>query len=71
MVVTSAQTQKILTTAVAFRQLGFSMLVTRLRGRYKKDTSPDTLRGCTDEINSFLKKYSSVMADDYDAISKL
>ena len=69
--VTSEQILKILTNDYTFSQLGFSMLITRLKKTYSKDQSPKTLTTCTEEINVFLEKYAPSMAADFAIISKL
>jgi len=71
MKITPAQTQKILTGDHPFSQLGFSMLVTRLKGIYAKDPSQATLQKCLDEMNAFLQKYGAIMAADYAIISEI
>ena len=71
MSVTIAQAQKVLTGNISFSQLGFSLLVTRLRGVYSKNPSQETLKKCTEEINTFLQKFASIMAADFGLISKL
>ena len=69
--VTSDQVKAILTGNHMFSQLGFSMLITRLKRVYAIDTSLTGLQNCTDEINAFLKKYGPIMSNDYAIISKL
>ena len=69
--VTSAQVKKILTGSQTYTQLGFSMMITRLKGIYSKSPSPETLQKCTDEINTFLVKFASIMATDFAIVSKL
>ena len=69
--VTSAQMKKALTGNYNYSQLGFSMMITRLKGVYLNEPSPETLAMCVDEINTFLKKFSSIMAADYAIVSKL
>lgn len=71
MFVTAQQTQKILTGDLTFTQLGFSMMITRLKGVYTKDSTQLTLQKCTEEINSFLGRYRIIMGKDLEAISKL
>ncbi|MDR1619377.1 MAG: hypothetical protein LBS18_01745 [Clostridiales bacterium] len=71
MTVTPTQAQKILTGNSTFSQLGFSMLLTRLKRVYSKDPSHASLQKCTAEINTFLKKYAPIMAPDFAIISKL
>ncbi|MDR0379266.1 MAG: hypothetical protein LBI62_04885 [Candidatus Accumulibacter sp.] len=68
---TTTQVQKILTGNSTFSQVGFSMLLTRLKRTYSKDPSPASLQKCADEINAFLQKYAPIMAADYATISKL
>jgi len=69
--ITPEQLHKILTGSYSFSQLGFSMLITRLKGIYSKDPSPYTLQSCTREANAFLNKYSNVMAADCSTIAEL
>ena len=69
--VTPEHAQKILVGGQTFTQLGFSMLITRLKGIYAKDSSPTSLQKCTGEINEFIKKYSVIMSADFTVISKL
>ena len=69
--VTAEQTQKVLTGSQRFTQLGLSMLITRLKSIYSKDPSQATLDICTDELNVFLRKYSSILTADYSAIISL
>lgn len=69
--VTSAQVQKILTGNHVFSMLGFSMLVTRLKGVYVKNPSPSALQNCVAEMNTFIHKYGAVMAADIATISKI
>ncbi len=67
--INSNQAQRLLTGNQTFSQLGFSMLLTRLKGLYAKD--PSKLESCTAEINSFLAKFTSIMAQDYAIIAKM
>jgi hypothetical protein len=69
--VTPAQMQKVLTGNYTFTQLGFSMLITRMKTAYLKDPTPETLRKCTDETNAFIQKYARIMGADYAIISRL
>jgi len=63
--------KKILTGNYAFTQLGFSLMVTRLKGVYKRDSSELTLQKCTNEMNQFFVKFKDIMASDFAAISKI
>lgn len=63
------QVEKLLQGNHTFSQLGFSMLLTRLKGLYAKD--PSGIGKYTSEINVFLEKFNSIMANDYAIISKL
>ena len=65
------QTEKLLNNNLKFSLLSFSMLVTRLKMIYEKDSSEEKLRICSNEINAFLQKYGSIMAKDCEIISKL
>ena len=71
MKVTIQQTEKLLKGDQVFSQLGFSMMLTRLRKLYAKDSSPATVQSCMDEINAFLDKFAVVMAADYAVITKM
>ena len=66
--ITPEQLQKILSGNYSFSMLGFSMLITRIKGIYAKNPTPDTLKACTSEINVFLSKYKSIMQSDYKVI---
>lgn len=69
--ITPEQALKLLCGNYTFTQLGFSMLVTRLKGIYAKDSSQATLQKCVDEINLFLRKYSAIISKDIAVISQL
>ena len=72
MILSETQVLKLLLNPPKLTQLGFSMLVTRLSALYAKNSSPDILKQCTSEINSFLSKFDSIMSnDDYTAVSTL
>ena len=71
MKVTTQQTEKILKSSQSFSQLGFSMLVTRLKSSYTKNPSPVTVQDCTTQINAFLGKFNAIMGADYATIAKL
>ena len=71
MKVSPQQTERLLKGSFTFKQLGFSMLVTRLRMMYAKDSSPSNLEICTEEINAFLSKFSSIMTEDYSVITRI
>ena len=71
MTVTTEQLLKILTGNYSFSMLGFSMLVTRLKGIYLKNPTPDTLKTCATEINVFIGKYYSIMGPDCSIIEKI
>lgn len=53
---------------IRLSQLGFSLTLTRARGRFTKDSSPAVLSACADELNTFIKKYESVMQRDLNCI---
>ena len=69
--VTLSQTEKLLRGSQAFSQLGFSMMLTRMKTRYANDPSPNTLQACNTEINTFLNKFKAVMSADFTLITKL
>jgi len=71
--ITEAQVRILLSDGVPrkFTQLGFSLLITRLKGLYKADPSPDALERCTQEINAFLQKFEVIMQQDITILAKL
>ena len=71
MKVTHAQVKKVLTGNYTFTQLGFSMMLTRLKSVYQKDQSQSNLQYCVDEINVFLNKFSMIMSNDYNLFMSL
>ena len=71
MKVTSSQTKKLLTGVQKFKLFAFSMMLTHLKELYAKDPSQPTLDNCTAEVNAFLDKYKTIMADDYAVIESL
>ena len=71
MKVTLQQTEKLLKGSQSFSQLGFSMMLTRLRTTYAKNPSQATLQTGMSEINAFLDKFATIMGADYAIITKL
>ena len=71
MQITQQQAQRILTGEYAFTQLGFSMMVTRLKGIYSKKPNQATLQDCAKEINAFLQKFQAIMEKDHTTIAKI
>ena len=65
------QAKKVLESNDGFSVLGFSMLVTRLRMVYKKDSSVRSLEQCTKELNEFIDKFTLLMSADLDTIETL
>jgi hypothetical protein len=70
---TEAQVKKLLeySGALQISQLGFSLLLTRLKGQYKSNPDSASLQQCTREINAFLAKFSTIMKKDYELVTKL
>jgi hypothetical protein len=71
MKVTHEQTKTLLEGSHAFTQLGFSMMLTRLKTLYTKNPSQTALQTCTEEVNAFLSKFKMIMGDDYEFIINL
>ena len=69
--VTLEQTKKILLGDIVFSQLGFSLMITRLKRTYSDSPDNSVLLNCMNEINAFLTKYNAIMEKDYFLISKL
>ena len=70
MKVTNVEAEKLLKGNQIFEQLGFSMLLARLKKLYLQDGTDSALQKCADEINAFLDKFMTIMGADYDNISK-
>ena len=71
MKVTLQQTEKLLKGVQKFKLFPFSMMLTHLKELYGKDPSQKTVETCTTEINAFLVKYHTIMAEDYAIIESL
>ena len=71
MKVSSKQAEKLLRGDHKFSQLGFSMMITRLKGAYSENASQESLQKLTGEINTFLDKFGNIMAKDFEIIEKL
>jgi uncharacterized protein YutD len=71
MKITPRQTDILLRGNYSFSLLGFSMLLTRLKGLYANDPSQETLHSAMSEINTFLDKFKGLMKNDYTTISQL
>ena len=69
--ITFQQAEKILKGDLVFSQLGFSMMIARLKKNYAKDPSQAMVQSCTDEMNDFLGKFKNAMNNDYAIIAKL
>ena len=65
------ETSKLLKGEQTYSQLGFSMLLARLRTQYAQDDSEENLMKCADEINAFISKFVRIMATDLENIVKL
>ena len=71
MTITVQQAEKLLRGNQSFTQLGFSLLLTRLKKRYISNPSRETLQSCVKEIDAYLEKFQRIMAADYAIIEKL
>ena len=71
MSITPEQTKRLLQGSYTFKTLGFSLFVARLRQKYTKDQSQETLQFCTDEINTYLSKHKRVMEADAAVIANI
>jgi len=69
--ITPEQLIKILKGNYSFSMLGFSMLITRLKGIYNKSPDPDTLKICASEVDIFIGKYRSIMESDCSIIANI
>ena len=71
MKVTVDQTEKILRSGQPFKQFAFSMMITRLRTKYAKNPTRESLKECTDEINSFIEKFGGIIKDEFLTIQSI
>jgi len=69
--VTVQQMEKLLHGQFVFKQISFSMLLTRLKNDYAAAPTPASLANCVSEINAFLSKYQAIMAPDFAVIEKI
>ena len=71
MKVTLAQTEKLLLEKHVFSQLGFSMLLMRLKSMYLRNPTEATINDCMNEINMFIQKFEPMMLNDVAKINEL
>jgi hypothetical protein len=71
MKITHTQAERLLLEDHSFSQLGFSMMLTRLKGIYHNDPSHQALEHAVQEINVFLEKFKGIMKNDLMKISEL
>ena len=71
MTITHKQAERLLLEDYSFSQLGFSMMLTRLKGMYNNDPSHQVLEDAVKEINAFLEKFKGIMKKDFLIISEL
>jgi len=71
MKITPKQAEILLLEDYSFSQLGFSMMLTRLKGVYAGDPSQEALENATKEINAFLGKFKGIMKNDLAIISEI
>jgi len=64
MTVSLQQTEKLLKGNYRFSTLGFSMLITRLKGLYVVTPTQAILETAMGEINAFLTKFKNIMKAD-------
>jgi len=69
--VTVQQMEKLLQGQYVFKQISFSMLLTRLKNEYIDAYTPANLEHCAKEINVFLDKYKAIMAPDFAIIENI
>jgi len=69
--ITSGQVERLLLEDYNFSQLGFSMMLTRLKGVYAGDPSKEVLENAAKEINTFIGKFKGIMKNDLAIISEI
>lgn len=65
------QMVKLLKGNYTFSLWSMSMLLTRLKGVYAKDSSATSLEKCTGEMNVFVNKFKAVIGKDFAVLQKL
>jgi hypothetical protein len=65
--------EKLIAGKAAFvsRNIGFSLLTSRLQKQYSSNKTSEELNKCVQEINSFLTKYSDIMAGEIEQMKKM
>ena len=71
MIITPTQAERLLLEDYSFSQLGFSMMLTRLKGVYAGDPSQEVLENAAKEINTFIGKFKGIMKNDLAIISEI
>ena len=69
--VTIKQMEKLLQGQHIFKQWAFSMLVTQLKNKYAVEPTQTILESCTNEMNSFLRKYQAILGHDFAVIQTI
>jgi hypothetical protein len=65
------QTKHLLMGEHPFSQLGFSMMLTRLKGVYRANPNQDVLEKSMNEINVFLEKFKTIMKKDITILTQI
>ncbi|MCL2182507.1 MAG: hypothetical protein FWB85_03440 [Chitinispirillia bacterium] len=65
------QAEKLLKGNHAFSLWSLSMLITRLKGVYDINPTPEVLDSCCGELSAFITKFAKIMGKDYTLIEKL
>jgi hypothetical protein len=65
------QMEKLLQGQYTFKQLGFSMLLTRLKSNYADEPTEEKLEDCVNTLNAFLSKYSTLLTDEIATIRNI
>ncbi|MDR1571029.1 MAG: hypothetical protein LBS32_00730 [Clostridiales Family XIII bacterium] len=73
MKLTEAQTKKLLDYGgqPQLKQLALNMALTRLKGIYKTNPTPDVVARCTSDLNAIFEKFALIMQSDYEWIISL
>ena len=71
MKLTMQQVEKLFSGQYKFKQISFSMLVTRLKNSYISMPTEDNLKISTHELNAFIDRYSAIMGVDISVIDQI
>jgi hypothetical protein len=72
-IVLQQQFEKLVDGRMTFtsHNLGFNLLISRLKKNYTSNQTPSEMSSCIHEIDAFCSKYSSILVGELEDIKKL